>query len=397
MEPATATRLKSVFQAYDASGDGVLSFEELRNVLKSLSSFKDTEVRSVFTRIDSDEDGFISFDEFVDWIKRSDKKDRRAITALAPASDDGLSAVFYNFCGERNSDMDGKSFQKLCFDLGLIDKTLPASTVDLIFAKVAEKGRRRIDFQQFQAALEMLAEKKGSSIDDLREKLLMLDRPRHSGTHAENVRLAEVPPDRSPNRTSSLTASGQVEGRRPSRSPCRTSTLQASTSVVDARRPSRDRLSTDDAIALANGERRQASKNRSASKNSPERTETVRKTNDLGTLEGAFVAFCSHELEMDGRDFARVCKDCNLFDKKFCHADVDLIFPKLCIKGQRRIRLKGFEEGLWLIAEKKGVDYGEVLGAVASSKGPIVRGTQADAVRLADDAKGGTRTRRPSV
>merc|ERR1712083_183127 len=112
---------------------------------------------------------------------------------------------------------------------------------------------------------------------------------------------------------------------------------------------------------------------------------TLKSENLLGTIEGAFLAFSSNGREMDGKEFAKVCKDCNLFDKKFCPQDVDILFAKICEKGgPRKIKCKAFEEGLWLIAEKKCVEYGQVMEAVASSKGPVLRATQTDAVRLND-------------
>jgi len=222
METGKAKRLKALFETYDASGDGLLSFDELRNVLKSLANFKDTEIRAVFSRIDTNQDEMISFEEFVNWIKVRPKEDMRAVSALAPASDDGLSAVFYNFCGQRNSDMDGKSFQKMCTDCGLVDKNLPAATVDLIFTKVAEKGRRRIDFLQFMKALELVAEKKSSGMEELRETLLALGVPVHRGTTTDRVSLAlydasavATTVDRSPNRALSK-AEPERNSRRPS-------------------------------------------------------------------------------------------------------------------------------------------------------------------------------------
>lgn len=86
----------------------------------------------------------------------------KAKAILAPADNDGLEAVFYNFCGVGHSDMDGKGFKKLCQDCSLMDKKLDTTTVDLIFAdnRVKPRGMNRIDFYQFEIALELVAEKK---------------------------------------------------------------------------------------------------------------------------------------------------------------------------------------------------------------------------------------------
>ena len=90
------------------------------------------------------------------------KEAMKAKAILAPADNDGLEAVFYNFCGVGHSDMDGKGFKKLCQDCSLMDKKLDTTTVDLIFAdnRVKPRGMNRIDFYQFEIALELVAEKK---------------------------------------------------------------------------------------------------------------------------------------------------------------------------------------------------------------------------------------------
>jgi Ca2+-binding EF-hand superfamily protein len=60
-----------------------------------------------------------------------------------------LADVFQAYCG-KDTTMDGKSFAKVAKDLKLIDpENLTATDVDLIFAKIKEKGARRINFTEF--------------------------------------------------------------------------------------------------------------------------------------------------------------------------------------------------------------------------------------------------------
>jgi len=40
---------------------------------------------------------------------------------------------------------------------------------------------------------------------------------------------------------------------------------------------------------------------------------------------------------MDGKTFAKFCKDCKLIDKKYATTDVDLLFAKVKGKTERRI------------------------------------------------------------
>ena len=65
--------------------------------------------------------------------------------------------------------------------------------------------------------------------------------------------------------------------------------------------------------------------------------------------------------------------------------DIDLIFAKVKAKTERRITFDQFGTALEHIATKKGVDKAAIEEKVASSKGPILAGTQADAVRFHDD------------
>lgn len=58
--------------------------------------------------------------------------------------------------------MDGKSFAKFAKDSHLIDKMLTVADVDLIFAKVkVNKSERRVSFEEFNHALELISAKKG--------------------------------------------------------------------------------------------------------------------------------------------------------------------------------------------------------------------------------------------
>lgn len=121
----------------------------------------------------------------------------KAKAILAPADNDGLEAVFYNFCGVGHSDMDGKGFKKLCQDCDLIDKKLDTTVVDLIFAdnRVKPRGTNRIDFYQFEIALELVAEKKGERKTDVRSAMIAQGTPKTGRATSPNVHLKARPKD----------------------------------------------------------------------------------------------------------------------------------------------------------------------------------------------------------
>mmetsp|Transcript_52227 Transcript_52227/g.124522 ORF Transcript_52227/g.124522 Transcript_52227/m.124522 type:complete len:441 (+) Transcript_52227:62-1384(+) len=184
-------RIKETFESYDKSGDGSLDISEMRAVMKTLGSFTNEEVRRATEDLDKSQDGEVSFQEFADWIRApsTSKEIAKAKAILAPSDDDGLEAVYYNFCGPGKADMDGKSFAKLCKDSGVLDSKLPHTEVDIIFAKVKQGKERTIEFHQFENALEKLAQKKGVPVDTIRSTVLTTSRPITKGTTAQANRF----------------------------------------------------------------------------------------------------------------------------------------------------------------------------------------------------------------
>lgn len=99
-----------------------------------------------------------------------------------------LKDVFNSFNGTQKT-MEGKILSKVAKDCKLLDKKLTATDVDLIFAKVKDKAERRITFEQFEKALELFAEKKGASVDDVKAAVLSHGGPTFQGTKADNVKF----------------------------------------------------------------------------------------------------------------------------------------------------------------------------------------------------------------
>jgi hypothetical protein len=87
--------------------------------------------------------------------------------------------------------------------------------------------------------------------------------------------------------------------------------------------------------------------------------------------------------EMDGKTFAKFCKDTKLVDKKLTGTDVDLIFAS--IKEVRTISFDQFKKGIEKCATKKGKTYDDCVTIICGSGGPQFKGTQADYVKFHDD------------
>jgi len=105
-----------------------------------------------------------------------------------------------------------------------------------------------------------------------------------------------------------------------------------------------------------------------------------------GALWANFQAFCGSHCDLDGKSFAKLCKDTGLVDARFTATSADLVFAKVCRKGTRRLDFSDFQEALQLVAEKKSAELSEVLTKVASAKGPrLHKTTKVHAVRFHDD------------
>lgn len=101
-------------------------------------------------------------------------------------------------------------------------------------------------------------------------------------------------------------------------------------------------------------------------------------------LWDTFRAFSGPSNDMDGKHFAKLCKDCELLDKSFTGTDVDIVFAK-AMKGRRRVSWSSFEDLLGLVAERKGITHAAILSLVSKSRGPILHGTCPETVRFHDD------------
>lgn len=74
-----------------------------------------------------------------------------------------LRTVFFDFCNFGGvgtlQEMDNAKFSKLCRDTGIVDKEFSSTTVDLIFAKVKPRGKRTLNYNEFQIALQKIGGK----------------------------------------------------------------------------------------------------------------------------------------------------------------------------------------------------------------------------------------------
>ncbi|DBA79157.1 hypothetical protein WJX77_005720 [Trebouxia sp. C0004] len=104
-----------------------------------------------------------------------------------------LKSLFLSFAGygtrSDQQELEGSKFKKLCTDCGLLDKKFTVTDVDLMFVKSKTKGSQKLTFPEFEKALELIAEKKGISLDDLKSKLTSASGPKTQATTPDYVKF----------------------------------------------------------------------------------------------------------------------------------------------------------------------------------------------------------------
>ncbi|CAN0190419.1 unnamed protein product [Ectocarpus sp. 6 AP-2014] len=108
---------------------------------------------------------------------------------------DALEQIFLDFTSfgagqSGSSEMDSAKFVKLAKDCKLVGKNLSTTDLDLIFTKVKDKTAKKINFDTFVEAVELISEKLGKSKDDVILLIVSAKGPTTgAATVADNVRF----------------------------------------------------------------------------------------------------------------------------------------------------------------------------------------------------------------
>jgi Ca2+-binding EF-hand superfamily protein len=187
--------LQQVFAEIDTDASGYIEGAELSAAVARWSQSTGQmgpSPKAMLAFADVDGDGKISMSEFIKVMRHEPPKDLgRTAAPAAPvgaSEQPGLEDAFEQFCSfgskSRLTELDNAKFAKLCRDAKLLDKRFTKVDVDMAFAKVTPKGKRKLTFAEFERALELVAAKKGCSVEEV-QAAVAAAAPSSSGTKAE--------------------------------------------------------------------------------------------------------------------------------------------------------------------------------------------------------------------
>eukprot|EP00873_Tetraselmis_striata_P017380 jgi/Tetstr1/437644/TSEL_026311.t1 len=301
-------------------------------------------------------------------------------------------------------DMDSKAFAKLAKDCSLVTKQCTPTDVDLFFTKVKEKGERRIDFRQFNVALDLMADKKGKSRDYVINKVLEAGGPTSNATQAQFSRfhddkstytgvyknggptnydgkkdLAELM-DRTPGNVRGVSEGFGKGNAAPHRA------IASFNMVHEVRDTKKDWRMIKAAIKM------KGLLNKEAQQTQERREQLAMDPGTRDELRAMFLLFASYgkgtssfTVDMDNKNWIKMCRDCGIVTANVNEVDLDLFFTKAKYKGTRKLDYNQFQTALGFIAQKEGVPVEKISEKIVKCGGPISYSTQSEYVPFHDD------------
>lgn len=99
--------------------------------------------------------------------------------------------------GDSETGLDAMRFAKLCRDCGLLSRGMTTQLIDVVFINAKARGSRRLDFDHFLAALAMVAERRGETLDQVVRRVAEAPGPAIRGMRAGYVRQHDDPSKKS--------------------------------------------------------------------------------------------------------------------------------------------------------------------------------------------------------
>jgi Ca2+-binding EF-hand superfamily protein len=141
--------LKDAFTMFDKNGDGMISLEEFRQVLRALGQEPtDDELQMMMKSVDTDQSGSVDFDEFLCMMKA-----HLIAEGAEPTEEDELRAVFQVFDQNKNGYITAAELKSAMINLG---ERLTTEELQAMINAADIDGDGQIDYNEF---LQMMRKK----------------------------------------------------------------------------------------------------------------------------------------------------------------------------------------------------------------------------------------------
>lgn len=384
-------KIKEKFRQLDSSQDGKLDFRETLALLrKGNPSMTEKELRTLFDTLDINDDGKLDFDEFIEYLYAPAKTQEKVQEVAVPDDvPEDVSKVYMKYAMVKagQSMMGNKIFTKLCKDCKLYKTSqhcdFQAEEADLIFTQVKPKGARTINEREFVKALTLVAEKRGLNVQDIYDLVgdssgpvvgrtesvrLHDDKSTYTGVRGKVARekhLTENPPE--PDHMAEEIAKQKRDLKK----------LEQEN--VERTRAFKVQLEEDKIEKIMSHIPETPPETPQGPTSPPRELKSLLEDDtDWSLVEQTFMAYAGKNGLLEGGEFLKILKDCDLLDPKmFKVCDVDATFYKVAGKGQKSIGLAQFQDALKIVAEKKDIAGYFVQRAVTLRKeGPSMSGTK---------------------
>ena len=240
---------------------------------------------------------------------------------------------------------------KLCRESGLVGgPSVTPSDVDLVFAKAKEKTARRLDFAQFLDALALVADRRGEAVGEVLDAVLHCGGPVLNTTVADAVAGGDV----------SMGSATAAAVHSPASTP---QLVTPSASYVEAQAAAAAAAGPEGVggRSAGGGARRGSTQGSSSTASAvasppcpvsglgsdPEKAQAPRRLRDTfqafasfgvgsSTGAGAGGPGAGNKLEMDSKQFAKLCRQAGVMDGRLNSTDVDLVFTKVGVRAWAR-------------------------------------------------------------
>ena len=192
--PAVA---RAALVAADGDYDGALNFQEFRSFY---SRYPITAVRlhlRMSTSLELEHrvrESYLGFSVFGVSKPRSFGAATPRNTGITPPRANSAAVLRP---GDNETGLDAMRFAKLCRDCGLLSRGMTTQLIDVVFINAKARGSRRLDFDHFLAALAMVAERRGETLEQVARRVSDAPGPAIRGMRAVYVRQHDDPSKKS--------------------------------------------------------------------------------------------------------------------------------------------------------------------------------------------------------